>query len=147
MNRIKQRTVIVCLSVLFLGEALASQCQLNTNMSKADEPQPLKPDQVVTATAEKPDFSVTLTSNPSTGYSWYLLRCNERLIQPVKATYLAPDNKNLIGAPGQVHWQFKVTPAGFAVPRVTRVVLAYLRPWQPSEVAKRYTINVVTQSS
>ena len=86
-------------------------------------------------------FAIKLSSNPTTGYRWYLGRCAHG-IQPMTATYTAYKGK-LIGAPGSVVWQFKVRPDIVNVPRVMKVQLVYMRAWDHSSAMKK-TYWVVT---
>ncbi len=88
-------------------------------------------------------FKVTLKSNPTTGFMWYLVQNNEKMIVPVSAKFSPPTNKNLIGAPGSVTWTFRATPDAFAVPRKITVQLLYARPWQPNS-GQPYTITIMT---
>lgn len=90
-------------------------------------------------------FTINLKSNPTTGFSWFLVGYDRNLIQPVGHKYYAPDVK-LIGAGGYEKWSFKVKPAGFIVPQVTNIHLAYTRPWSLEDY-KPVTFKVVTHDS
>jgi predicted secreted protein len=88
-------------------------------------------------------FKVTLKSNPTTGFMWYLVKNNDKMIVPVSAKFSPPANKKMIGAPGSVTWTFRATPDAFAVPRKIIVQLLYARPWQPNS-GQPYTITIMT---
>src|SRR3989338_2893285 len=76
-------------------------------------------------------ITITLQSNPTTGYSWFLKGYNHFLVQPVSHSYTSPAD-NIPGAPGFETWNFTVTAEAFKVPQVTTVQLAYMRPWEPN---------------
>lgn len=88
---------------------------------------------VIMITQDQPMFVIKLKSNPTTGYSWFLRRIDASLIEPVKETFVAPTDKHLVGAPGYELWTFRVKPAAFSVPRVTKIRFEYVRPWEPEE--------------
>src|SRR6056297_3167536 len=73
---------------------------------------------------KQPQFSITLQSNPTTGFSWFLSKYNGKLIQIVSHKYIAPSSK-LMGAPGHEVWTFRVTKEGFVVPRTMKIEMVY----------------------
>lgn len=93
------------------------------------------PNTAIKVQANQPEFTLTLQSNPSTGYSWFLTKYNSQLITAVSHQFVAP-NTNLIGAPGYEIWTFKLAPTAFAVPQTTNVVMEYARPWEKSGGSK-----------
>ena len=93
--------------------------------------------------ADNPIVSVTLSSNRTTGYRWFLMKLNRRLIKPVSAVFAGPANKKLMGAPGTVTWTFKVKKAAFTVPRIMKVRLLYARPWDLSSAESKVITLVV----
>jgi len=105
---------------------------------------PPQPDKIISVSKSKPTFTLTLPANATTGYGWLLLHCNDQLITPVSAHYIAPTSE-LIGAPGHMQFQFKATAAALRVPRLLQLSLIYTRPWQPDLKAIRYTALVVTE--
>lgn len=71
------------------------------------------------------DFSITLASNPTTGYRWELAEpLDETLIKLVDSEYKAPRTK-LAGAGGREVWTFKGIGQGHGV-----IELKYVRPWE-----------------
>lgn len=86
---------------------------------------PTKPIIVSQARAE---FTLTMKSNPTTGYSWFLVDYNGNLIQPVSHKFIAQKN-NMPGAGGHEIWTFRVVDEAFNVPQITRIKLVYARPW------------------
>lgn len=90
-----------------------------------------------------PQFEIKLSSNPTTGYSWFLQEYNARLLEPVKHVYQAPENKNgLVGAPGFERWTFRVKSASFVVPQQTKIRFVYVRPWETADSVKQQVFTV-----
>ncbi|PHQ78758.1 MAG: hypothetical protein COB66_08245 [Coxiella sp. (in: Bacteria)] len=87
-------------------------------------------------------FKIDITSNPTTGYSWFLGRCNH-YIQPLSSKFYPTLNPKLIGAPGHVEWTFKLSHKAFDVPRVMKLQLLYMRPWDHTTATKK-TFWIVT---
>jgi len=92
-----------------------------------------------------PTFTIKLKSNPSTGFSWFLTKYDHNLIKAVSHKYYAPDTK-LVGAPGYEEWIFKAKPKALTVPQITKIQLAYTRPWN-LEAYRTVTFKVVTHDS
>lgn len=106
---------------LFLVILIAIPAIADTNFSSDKKP--------LTVQAKKPEFTLTLQSNATTGYSWFLKRYNRHLFSSVTHRYVAP-NSQLAGAPGYEVWTFKLAPAAFKVPQTTKIVMVYARPWE-----------------
>lgn len=71
------------------------------------------------------EFSVTLPSNPTTGYHWELAAAlDEGIVKLVNSTYQAPAT-DLLGAGGEEIWTFKAVGRGETV-----IELKYVRPWE-----------------
>ena len=71
------------------------------------------------------EFSVTLPSNPTTGYHWELAApLAEGIVKLVNSTYQAPAT-GLLGAGGEEIWTFKAVGRGETV-----IELKYVRPWE-----------------
>jgi predicted secreted protein len=88
-------------------------------------------------------FQIRLKSNRTTGYAWYLGKCS-RGIKPSAMSYIASQTK-LMGAPGMSVWTFDLNKKALDVPRVLKVSLVYMRPWDASTMEKK-TFYVVTGS-
>src|SRR3989338_10380989 len=86
-----------------------------------------------------PSFTVSLPSNLTTGYQWFLEDYKFYLIHPVHQKYQAPKT-NLIGAGGIEQWEFHVQPAAFIVPQVIKIRWVYARPWK-MEIAREAVIT------
>lgn len=85
------------------------------------------PNKAIQVTKESPTFTLRLRSNPTTGYSWFLVSYDRDLITPISQKF-TPDTSK-IGAPGVDIWTFKVNSGAFVVPQATQITLQYFRPW------------------
>ena len=115
----------------------------------AENQEPLKltsPDKPIVISQKLPQFTITLKSNPSTGFSWSLVTYNQHLITPVSQKYVAP-SKKLIGAPGYEVWTFKVNRSAFVVPHTTNIQMRYARPWTKAQASQvSFEINIKSSS-
>lgn len=118
---------IMFLLMLSAITAIAAQPTNNVVFSSPNTP--------IKVQANQTEFTLTLQSNPSTGYSWFLTEYDNQLITSVSHQFIAPDSK-LIGAPGYEIWTFKLTPTAFVVSQSTTVVMEYARPWDKSSGSK-----------
>jgi inhibitor of cysteine peptidase len=99
----------------------------------------------IAVSEDSPVIIIKLQANPSTGYSWYLIKIKRKYIEPVSAKYFPPA-AHVLGAPGYMIWKFKMKPAAFIVPRMVHFSLSYARTWDlSSAVESQFT--VVTQSN
>ena len=86
-------------------------------------------------------FSISLDSNPSTGYHWELEKSiDTKLVKLQKSEYKAPET-NMVGAGGKEIFVFKALKPGS-----TTIYLKYVRPWEKGikpvkEKAFHITIN------
>lgn len=85
-------------------------------------------------TKANPTLTLTLPSNPTTGYSWFLIAYNKSLLNLVSHKYTpssaTKNGKQLVGAGGYETWQFKATQNALIAPQITYIKLAYTRPWE-----------------
>jgi inhibitor of cysteine peptidase len=90
----------------------------------------------IAVTPSQAKFILKLTSNPTTGYSWFLREYDSRLLEPIEHHFISQDQKNgqkLMGAPGVELWTFRMTPLAFMVPRQTVVKMVYARSWEKNQ--------------
>jgi inhibitor of cysteine peptidase len=75
-------------------------------------------------------FTVTLCSNPSTGFSWSEAAKidDPAVVQQVEHKVIPPGQTGVVGAPGQEMWTFKALKAGTAT-----LSMEYGRPWEGGE--------------
>lgn len=85
--------------------------------------------------------TVTLESNPTTGYQWQVsVPPDEGILKVVHSEYKRPDSK-LLGAGGTESWTFQAVGRG-----KTRIVMKYVRPWEKdASPAKTASFNVVVK--
>jgi inhibitor of cysteine peptidase len=111
---------------IFLGLAFVF---FSTAIFAANGVNYIDPLKTIVVKKSAPEFTITIQSNPTTGYSWSLKDYDYNLISPVSSKYYPPVNKKLIGAGGYEKWTFRVKPQGFIVPQTTSLTLIYSRPW------------------
>ena len=71
------------------------------------------------------EFTITLDSNPTTGYQWKLSdNLTEGIVKLVKLEYLAPETE-MVGTGGKEVWTFEGVRPG-----ETTIDLEYVRPWE-----------------
>lgn len=100
-------------------------------------------DKPILLTSKQTTFSVSLPSNPSTGYSWVLQGdYNAALIQPVEQHYVII-KKDLPGAPRLDQWTFKLSKLAFQAPTHITLKLQYVRPWETGSTNNK-TLNIIT---
>ncbi|MFA6357549.1 MAG: protease inhibitor I42 family protein [Candidatus Omnitrophota bacterium] len=70
-------------------------------------------------------IAIPLDSNPSTGFSWQLVKISDKMIlEFVKKEYIA-NSGNTVGSGGIESWSFKTLKHGTAI-----IVLEYVRAWE-----------------
>lgn len=86
------------------------------------------------------EFTITLTSNASTGYSWTLDETyNSDIVEFIGSEYVTSDS-NLTGAAGNEIWTFKAKNTGS-----TELNFRYIRAWEgdSSQVdSQTFTVTV-----
>ena len=94
-------------------------------------------------TVERPYFTLQLNSNPTTGYSWFVVSYPRNLLKVVKHQYV-PSTSKLIGAGGTEIWVFQALPAALAAPTVIKVIMMYARPWEINDKSTTQTFYMAT---
>lgn len=90
-------------------------------------------------------FTITLPSNPTTGFVWLLESYDDHVLKVTKHDYVAPQVKNKVGAPGLEQWVFDVNTEIIG-PRVTKVTLIHARPWEVgATTVEKKALTVVIQ--
>ena len=79
------------------------------------------------------ELSVTLLSNPTTGYTWSAVVEDENIATFTGSEFNGPDTEGLVGAGGTETLYFRTENPG-----TTNVKLIYSRPWS-NEVANTHT--------
>lgn len=93
------------------------------------------PNKPILTSPSAPEVTLKLESNPTTGYSWFLVSYDHQLLSPVSHHYV-PVHNGLVGVPGYELWRFKVNPQAFSVPQVTEITLHYARSWEMQAIHK-----------
>lgn len=99
--------------------------------------------QQIVVSADKPEFTIRLQANPTTGYNWSVKRYNTRLLTLVKNEFIPPAS-NCIGAGGVETWVFKTNSTAFIRPTTTIIKMEYARSWE-KQGGKKITFIVVTR--
>jgi len=75
-------------------------------------------------------LSVTLCSNPTTGYRWseFAVISDPTVLEQVDHVYTPPEVENVVGAAGKDTWIFKELKKG-----MTNISLEYSQPWEGGE--------------
>lgn len=125
------RTAVVMSFLLVL--ALFSGCGTNgTSLTESDNGKQvtLQPGDTLT---------VTLESNPTTGYSWQVMELDKAiLVQDGDPEYKqSPGSGGLVGAGGTETFRFKAVGSG-----KTSLELGYMRPWESAPPIETFTIQV-----
>ena len=86
------------------------------------------------------DFSITLISNPTTGYQWRLsAQPDPAVVKSLGMKFEKPPEKGLLGAPGKETWTFHAEGPGEVA-----IQLEYVRPWEKGKLPARTRLLNVT---
>lgn len=103
------------------------------------------PNKAIQVTKKSPIIVLKIKSNPSTGYSWFLVNYDSTLITPISREFV-PSEEKKTGSPGYELWRFSVNPTAFNVPRMTDIILQYIKPWVvPSKVRQLKFVIVIEE--
>jgi inhibitor of cysteine peptidase len=128
------RTMFVMTFLLIL--ALFSGCGTRgTSLTEAENGQ-----QVILGPSES--LTITLQSNPTTGYSWQVLEIDPTVLaQEGDPEYRqSPGSEGLVGAGGTETFHFKAAESG-----ETSLKLGYMRTWESEPPVETFEIRVVVQ--
>ncbi len=83
-------------------------------------------------------FTISLKSNPSTGYMWQIQNPIDKARLVILNKTFAPGNKKLVGNPGKEIWKFKALKKGTIF-----IEFAYKRSWENQIAHKEtYAVNI-----
>lgn len=87
-------------------------------------------------------ITLTLVSNPTTGYSWQVMDIDKALlVQDGEPEYKqSSGSEGLVGAGGTETFHFKAVGNG-----ETTLSLGYVRPWESVQPTETFTVQVVVQ--
>jgi inhibitor of cysteine peptidase len=96
---------------------------------------------VIEATAGQ-FITVSLKSNPSTGYTWEVVALDEKMLQTLGDPEFTPDSQ-MQGAPGHQVFRFRVVSAG-----ETDLKLVYHRPFEKDKAPEStFSVRVITKGA
>ena len=82
-------------------------------------------------------LTVTLCSNPTTGFEWESARISDQaVLQEVDHRFESPEAENIVGAAGKDVWTFRALKKG-----TSTVSMEYSRPWEGGEKGE-WTFNL-----
>lgn len=102
------------------------------------------PSKPIVLNSTKPEFSIRLKSNRTTGYSWFMISHDAKLVRIMGSKYIKPNSKRM-GEPGMSVWTFRMLPEAFKVQHATKIRLLYARPWEMKK-GKVVTFIIVSRS-
>jgi len=87
-------------------------------------------------------LTVTLESNASTGFQWELVRISdEAVLKKTANTYEAPEDTDMVGAPGKEIWTFKALKKG-----TSTISMEYSQPWpNGTKAAETFDLTIVVK--
>ncbi len=87
-------------------------------------------------------LTVTLESNASTGFQWELVSISdETVLEKVANTYEAPEDPDMVGAPGKEIWTFSALKKG-----TSTISMEYSQPWENgTQVAETFDLTIVVK--
>lgn len=91
------------------------------------DPEITPEDKPLVVSREKGEFTIRLPSNPTTGFSWFLLSYDYQLLKVTSHQLVVPEKK-LVGAGGYEEWKFTLTDVAKVAPTITEVEIIYARP-------------------
>ncbi|MCJ7444863.1 MAG: protease inhibitor I42 family protein [Methanotrichaceae archaeon] len=89
-------------------------------------------------------FAISLESNPSTGFEWWI-KFDPDYLSLLNSTFVSGNEKSrLVGVPGKEMFTFNARSAGN-----TEVIMLLLRPWKNGTIAERkiFPINIVSAAA
>ena len=121
--------MIIRRTALLLGVGLLAACshdtvQTETLVVESQDECPLR------LNVGQP-LTLTLPSNPSTGYRWRVENAGAEVLTPLgPEVYSNPEAGGMVGSAGQSTWRFRARQAGEG-----RLLLVYPQPWDTQAAA------------
>jgi inhibitor of cysteine peptidase len=83
-------------------------------------------------------LTLTLESNPTTGYSWALTELDETVVIHTGDEYsMAESSEGIVGGGGVEVWRFAAVGPG-----TTTLRLEYVRPWEANQPADEFEVTL-----
>jgi inhibitor of cysteine peptidase len=87
------------------------------------------------------EFTITLDSNPTTGYTWKMSTRPDESILGLTGDYFEAPQTDMVGAPGKHNFRFKALKEG-----KTSMVFIYWRSFEPdAPPAQSHTVSVTVR--
>ena len=136
----KSKLVLVCIMVaisLCLSACLPASKQVSIAVSCNDFMRQNHISQEAEVAVDG-SLTVTLCSNPSTGFRWVESAqiSDQTVLQQTDHRFVSPGDQELIGAPGQQVWTFKALKKG-----TSTISMEYSRAWEGGEKGE-WTFNL-----
>jgi inhibitor of cysteine peptidase len=134
--KLKMFTLLALLSLSFLWIAsCAPAASVNVSCDDFGAQQHISKE-VTTAVGDS--FTVTLCSNPTTGFEWSESAqiSDQTVVQQVHHKFVPSATTGIAGAPGKEVWTFKALKKG-----TSTISLEYSRPWEGGEKGE-WTFNL-----
>jgi len=136
------RMAVFLLSLLVPMISFAGKTSTTSLPAATKSPRSVAPANGV-LTQEKPIYTLRLNSNPTTGFSWFMVDYPKKLVHVIKHQYVSPKSK-LVGAGGYELWTFQATKAALAFPQVVKIVMMYARPWEINDQSTTQSFYITT---
>jgi len=129
--RLTKFAQLVALLMLITTAVFAKNTQFNS------------PEKTIMVSSTKPNFTLTLAANHTTGFSWFLKNYNQAMIVPSSNKYIANKTKKM-GAGGHELWTFSLKSQAFVVPHVFTIEMIYAQPWNLDKSRTVKVFKIVT---
>lgn len=137
-----QRTVYKLFIMSVLGCFISPSFAMTADASGNNTSAQAKASQDVIKT-KRPTFSLTLQSNYTTGYKWFIKKYDSSMISVVGHRYIR-NKSQMIGAGGVENWVFHINKNAFNAPHILSVTMTYARPFDIKNGTDK-TFTIMTQ--
>jgi inhibitor of cysteine peptidase len=147
--KVKLKLILTCAMVAILLPVCACSSQVSVEVSCDDFIKLPPEERAISKEIEVPvdsSFTVTLCSNPTTGFQWESAKINDQaVLRQTDHKFVPPEAKGdrppAPGTPGKEVWTFKALKKG-----TCSVSMKYSRPWEGSEKgAWTFNLSVVAK--
>lgn len=128
--KMKRLLTVVVVGLATLVSACCMLCSNDGSFTMADSGKTF-------STATGGTLNLALKANPTTGYSWNIASCDDKIVKLDSSEY-APDAPQLAGSGGVQNFKFTIVGAG-----QTELKITYYRIWE-KDVApvETFTLNI-----
>lgn len=97
--------------------------------------------QTMDVDAKSAEITISLPSNPTTGYDWTITSYDKKILKLKSSEYVAPKTK-LVGAGGNRVYTFSVIRSKSCCTQDTHVTFQYARSWDTKDNASTKDITI-----